>query len=166
MLARKQARDDYRELLELTMTALGSTPFRSSSRSHFFIRPGALHRARWIDRVIYSIKIYLFRGQFQLKQKEEKGLKVFVIFSLNIYICSWFRAPDAAGAPMNYLHLLMDLASYSDRNISRVAVRAFSRHLWYLSEELAALALFDPRVTDVQKREIVQAMANPGPQFP
>ena len=148
------------------MTALGSTPFRSSSRGHLFIRPGALHRARWIDRVIYSIKIYLFRGQFQLKQKEEKGLKAFVIFSLNIYICSWFRAPDAAGPPMNDLHLLKDLASYSDRNISRVAVRASSRHLWYLSEELAALALFDPRVTDVQKREIVQAMANPGPQFP
>jgi len=51
-----QPRDDYRELLELILILYGSCPPRGIP----FMRPGALHRARWMARVIYAIVMYLF----------------------------------------------------------------------------------------------------------
>jgi len=53
----KQPRDDYRELLELSVIFLGGIPVRGI---HFQM-PGAMHRARWMSKVIYAIKIWLFR---------------------------------------------------------------------------------------------------------
>ena len=57
-----QPRDDYHELLELTIIFLGATPPRGIK----FQCPGALHRARWMARAIYSIKMWLFRSQFAI----------------------------------------------------------------------------------------------------
>ena len=48
-----QSRDDYRELLELTIIFLGGTP----RRGIHFMYPGAIHRARWMARAIYCIKM-------------------------------------------------------------------------------------------------------------
>src|ERR1700761_184969 len=61
-----QPRDDYRELLELTITVLGGC----LRRGFKFICPGAIHRARWMALVIYAIKIFLFRKQFPLSRSE------------------------------------------------------------------------------------------------
>jgi len=51
-----QPRDDYRELLELTIIFFGGIPLRGI----YFQYSGAAHRARWIARAIYSIKVVLF----------------------------------------------------------------------------------------------------------
>jgi len=51
-----QPRHDYRELLELVIILNGSSPPRQVR----FMRPGALHRARWMARVIYAIMMYLW----------------------------------------------------------------------------------------------------------
>jgi len=48
----KQLRDDYRELLEISIIFLGDIP----SRGIHFQAPGAMHRARWMAKVIYSLK--------------------------------------------------------------------------------------------------------------
>jgi hypothetical protein len=45
-------RDDYKELLELSIIFLGGTP----SNGIQFRYPGAVHRARWMSRAIYSLK--------------------------------------------------------------------------------------------------------------
>jgi hypothetical protein len=66
-LAVKQPRDDYLKLLELTMIFLEAT----SSRSIRFMQPGALHRARWIARMIYAIKLCLFHPQFVMTKLEQ-----------------------------------------------------------------------------------------------
>lgn len=50
-------RDDYRELLDLTLAFLGK-PFQNFS----FRKPGAYYHARWMSKVIYVLKIYLFRN--------------------------------------------------------------------------------------------------------
>ena len=57
-LAVKQSRDDYRELLEISIIFLGGTPPRGIK----FMKPGALHRARWMARFTYAIKICLFQS--------------------------------------------------------------------------------------------------------
>jgi len=61
-LLQKQPRDDYRELLELTVICFCG---KLSSDISFKI-PGAIHQARCMAKAIYSLKIYLFCKQFRL----------------------------------------------------------------------------------------------------
>jgi len=66
-----QPRDDYREFLELVIIFLGGIP----SRGVRFAMPGAIHHARWMANALYSLKIWMFHGQFKLNNKEERGLR-------------------------------------------------------------------------------------------
>jgi hypothetical protein len=50
-------RDDYRELAELCFLILGG----KLPRKHSFKSCGVTHHARWMNKVIYTFKIYLFR---------------------------------------------------------------------------------------------------------
>ena len=52
----KFVRDDYREFTELSIVFLGHTKCEVSLR-----RPGALHKARWMAKVIYSLKMQWLR---------------------------------------------------------------------------------------------------------
>lgn len=72
--AQEQVRDDYMELIELTLTVLGQPPSTIHWRA-----PGPVHRARWMAKLIYAMKIYLFRDQrdvVKLTKKEEDNLSV------------------------------------------------------------------------------------------
>ena len=82
-------RDDYREFLELSLIFLGETPMRGIH----FQAPGAMHRARWMSKVIYSIKMWLFRGQFKMISSEMKGITDIAIFSVTLYLRAWITAP-------------------------------------------------------------------------
>ena len=150
-----QPRDDYREMLELAIIYLGGTPHRGIR----FYKPGALHQARWMARVIYTIKICLFRSQFSMNKRELTAMQRFALFSVRVYIRAWFQAPLAAAAPSNDLSFLKQLISYEDKHISKAAVIAFSRHMWYLSEVLVSLAFFDPNIDVLMKRQMVLALS-------
>ena len=66
-------REDYRELLELSIIYLGGEP----PRGRRIRKPGAMHHARWMAKAIYAFKIFLFRAQFKLTMKEERALRYF-----------------------------------------------------------------------------------------
>ena len=155
-LQQQQPRDDYREFLELAIIYLGGTP----SCGIRFNSPGAIHHARWMSKVLYSLKIFMFRNQFSLSAREAKGLKDFCMFAVSIYLKAWVTAPLPSSAPRNDLELLKAVLKYEDihPNISKAVVKKLSNNLWYLSEELAALALFDSEVETAVKREMVSAM--------
>jgi hypothetical protein len=114
-LGNTQPRDDYRELLELTIIYLGGM-LPAGVR---FMKPGALHLARWMAKMIYSIKICLFRSQFQMTQREITGMQRFAKFSTLVYVRAWFQAPLAVAAPSNDLLLLKQLVRYEDLGISK-----------------------------------------------
>lgn len=63
-------------------------------------------------------------------------------------------------APRLDFQLLKDLDSYKTTSaaISAVALKKFLGHLWYLSEELVALAFFDDGVSSETKTKMVRAM--------
>lgn len=151
-----QPRDDYRELLELIIIFLGGDPPRGTR----FMAPGAIHHARWMAKALYALKIYLFRDQFKLTAYETSGIRDVCVFIVRLYARAWFTAPDAIAAPYNDLRFLQCLKRYEGIHsaISKAAVNKFSGHLWYLSEELIALALFDPAVPADTKRAMVQAI--------
>ena len=56
-----QPRDDYRELMELTLLFLGRSPTRGTR----FRVPGANHHAWWMAKVIYTFKVWMLRSQFR-----------------------------------------------------------------------------------------------------
>jgi len=134
---------------------LGGTPPKGIS----FKLPGALHRARWMAKAIYTLKIWMFRRQFTWRKREETGLLAMCIFIAAAHIKAWFAAPIAKQAPLNDLQLLKLLYQESTRsNVWKAACEKFSNHLWYLSAELVGLSFFDDRIPADQKRRLVKVL--------
>jgi len=157
-LEENHPRDDYRELLELTVIFLGGI----LPNGIHFKKPGAIHHARWMAKAIYSLKIYLFREQFRLTVKEETALRNICIFIIRLYIKSWFDAPSAIKAPFQDLNFIKNLLNYIaiDKDTSQIAIKKFCGHLWYLSAELCGFAFFDEAVSIDTKRKMVKALNN------
>ena len=82
-----QPGDDYRELLQLSLLFLGA----ECSADVHVQAPGAFHRARWMAKLIYSLKIFLYRSQFRLTARELSSLGHFNTFVLKVYLKSVFE---------------------------------------------------------------------------
>lgn len=151
-----QPRDDYRELLNLTIIFLGGVP----EKGVLFRRPAGLHRARWMARALYCLKIYLFKHQFKLTKKDEKAVREICIFTVMIYVKYWFQASTGWSAPRNDLQLLKDIKAFEsfNKNIATVALKKILNHLWYLSEELVSFAFFDDELSVQEKKKMVEAL--------
>jgi hypothetical protein len=120
--------------------------------------PGAMHHARWLSKVICSLEVWMFQSQFRLTAFEEKGLHKMCIFTIVVYLKAWFTAPVAASAPNNDLCLLQTLHSCKQYEaISKATCKKLENHLWYLSEYLVGLAVFDPDVPSETKSRMVIA---------
>lgn len=154
----QQPRDDYLELLNLCHIFLGRP---ESAAEVKFRAPGALHQARWMAKAIYCLKIYLFQEQFTLTVAEKRSITEMSRFVSLIYGRYWNEAPLAEKAPLNGANLLALIKNYPNTNVSNTTLKALRRHLWYLSEHLIGLSLFDSRVSLESKREMVQNMQKP-----
>ena len=177
-LEQHQPRDDYRELLELSIVFLGGTPPRGIR----FQYPGAVHRARWMARAIYAIKMWLFHNQYEPLQPSKttrttrgpsfsdkiwNHLKNICLFVTSVYIRYWFQCPSSTAAPRNDLEMLCSLYAYPQKEVAKVATAALGRHLWYLSELLVGFAFFDDEVPVEEKRLMVLALKeNEGSEEP
>jgi hypothetical protein len=69
----------------------------------------------------------------------------------------------AIEAPLNDFRLMRQLLEYTNAAVSTVTSKKLSLHLWYLSEELVPLALFDSRVSTEVKKLMVAAMQREAP---
>ncbi|XP_052131564.1 uncharacterized protein LOC113203934 isoform X2 [Frankliniella occidentalis] len=157
-----QPRDDYRELLHLTLLFSGEIPEGGAK----FTKPGALSKARWMMYLIYAFKTWMFRGQFPLTADQETGLRQLCIFGVNVYIKRWFSASTiAAISPREDLNLLKELRLLAKvRSLQAEAAAALHKlegALWYLSDRLIPLALFDDQVPNDEKDLIAKAILEP-----
>lgn len=157
----KQPRQDYLEFIKLSLVALGDTD-QFPSGIHFS-PPGAYHRARWMAKGIYSLKMLCFREQFKKNAHELQALKRICLFTITIYVKAWLTAPITCYAPLNDLGLLQNIESCFeiDKEVATVVLKKMKGHLWYLSEDLVALALFSDRVYIEEKMNIVAALEKP-----
>ena len=71
----KQPRDDYRELMEITLIFLGDI----TQKQIRFRAPGASPCARWMAKVVHTFKVWLFRSQFRMihHEQNEKNIQQF-----------------------------------------------------------------------------------------
>lgn len=159
-LQKFQPRDDYKELLHLIIIFLGGIPDKGIS----FKAPAGIHRARWMAKAIYALKMYLFKHQLKITVKETKALTNICIFVVRVYAKYWFTAPVSCMAPANDLQMLKDLVLFEKYNqtLAKVAIKKMLGHLWYLSEELIAFAFFDDRISFETKRKMILALDKEG----
>lgn len=153
-------RDDYKEFIELCMVFLDG---EVAERRVTFKRPGALHKARWMAKLIYSIKICLFEQQIKdlprgtiTTLRQESKVRDFVNFVTLVYSTWWITTNSMEDAPSNDLKLYQSLLKYEDVHpeISRSAIRAFQLHLWYLTAELVPVALWSNKVSENARRDL------------
>jgi len=107
-----------------------------------------------MEKAIYSLKIYLFRDQFHLNIKEENGLWDICIFLIRLYVKTWFEAPHADTAPYQDFNFVKDVYNYYDTDVSKIVLKKFCEHLWYLSDEAIGFLFFDNNVSvDLKKKD-------------
>lgn len=155
-LKEQQPRNDYRELLELSLVFLGF------GEEITFKKPGAIHHARWMSKAIFSIKMFLFRTAFKMSKSDQDKLYAVCKFIVFRYLTHWYTAPLAISAPNNDLKLIKSLIEFKniDKSISDATLHKFRNHLWYLSPELTILSLFDTDVEITTKQKIVSSLEN------
>ena len=158
-------RDDYKEFIELCLLFLqGNVQVPKQLRT-----PGALHKARWLAKNIYLIKICLMEDQIKklprgtiTAQQQVQKIRDMATFLTLVYSHWWLSCENAVDAPHNDLQFIKRLIQYESLNptISSSALKAFQRHMWYLVGEMIPLALFSTVVTDEQKSSIAKALLN------
>ena len=152
-------RDDYKELLVLSYIFLGG----DIGMTFNMRAPGAFHQARWMLKGIYALKIFLFRSQFRLTFHELRAMEQVSLFIALLYAILWNEAMVHSHAPYNDLLFMRALyRRIPNERVAEVPLKAFKCHLWYLSEDLVPLSLFDERVTKEEKASMVQNMKREG----
>lgn len=135
---------------------MGKTPEKGIK----FKVPGANHHARFLAKAIYCLKMFLFQKQVQLEDWEKKALRSICIFIVKFYIKAWFTAPLPTQAANFDFSLLKNIILYKkiDKEVSVTVQSKLLNHLWYCSEEIIGLSLFDESVGDDTKIKMVKAM--------
>src|SRR5688572_25832995 len=96
--------------------------------------------------------MWLFRAQFRMSASEEKAISEIAGFGVTVYLKAWMTATMVAEAPHNDFVLMKQLLSYPEKSVSAATSKKLGQHLWYLSEELVSLVLFDPQVPAETKK--------------
>ena len=117
-------------------------------------------RDAWMVKALYFLKIFFFKQQFKLTKQEQKGMEDVCFFIVLVYVKAWFTAPLPTSAPSNDLLFLRCQIRYKKTNptLSKVACCKFGAHLWYSSEELAAMGFFDAAFSTTCKHAMVKAI--------
>lgn len=146
-------RDDYKEFLNLAAKIVGIDT-KTTLR-----KPGALHRARWMAKAIYTLKMeLLFEDNevvLQLTASEMREIRRFNRFVIYVYLQSWLTCRNIVDAPINDILLIQRLADYDDTALHTAGLKMIKRHSWYLTPELSTLALFSRHTSPIEKMQLV-----------
>jgi len=151
-LSQFHPRDDYRDLLELALLFLGESLLVAEVHSQ---APGAFHRARWMAKVLYLLKIFLLPSQFHLSVRELSGLRDFSVFVLKIYLEVMIYCCMCGNGPTKRFELASQASKIKNKTIETIAtaaIQSFSRHLWYQSKTLVRLSFFDSTLINSTSR--------------
>ena len=139
-----------------------------------------MHRARWMAKLLYAVKMCMSEHQI-LKVQDKKAptrkqmskLRQFVTFVTHVYGLWWMTCQDPVDAPwhdLNFVHQLLRYRDLVDEAVGKSALRAFSRHQWYLTEEMAPLTLFSCLTPDfdseLHAKRMLERGQKPNPRFP
>lgn len=126
-------RDDYKEIIELCLILLGERTFLGPKFS--FKAPQGMSRARWMSKIIYGAKLFLFADQFSLTPDEIENLELFCVFTCLVYIKPWLTTCFPTEAATNDLNFIQNANMFKDLapKLTLEVNKKFSRHSWYLA---------------------------------
>lgn len=99
-------------------------------------------------------------NQIKLTGSELLAIKRFNRFVILIYLEAWFKCNSAIEAPVNDMKLLEKLRVYDDKDIGNIGIKWLTRHSWYLSPEIATLAIFSSQLTCSEKQLLINGMTD------
>ena len=152
--------------MKLTLLCLSDGDDDQQSYFLGFIRPGALHRARWMSKLLNYLKMVLLSKQINKLSKRTiiigqqlNKLQQFTNFVVCCCIPWWLTAPVPASAPVNDLHFINTIMEYKviESTIAAVALKATNGHLWYLTQELLPPALLSD-LEEKHKENIMEVL--------
>ena len=149
-------RDDYHELVELTVVYLG----RSVARGFKIRKPGAHHSARFLAYCIYIFKMEMMSDRFLLSQNERHQVHRLAVFIALIHSQAFLRSRIAIIAPAldtQYLFLLHQFKK-EEKRVAEVAIHSFYNHLWYVTPELVLIAIFDNSLPSTFRKQMVDRL--------
>ena len=138
-------RGDYITFLKLALV------FLTGDISKFkFIRPGAISKARWMCKSIYTCQMVLLSNKISTElppntiftQHQLERLIRFVKFLVLYYVKWWIYCPLPAECALLDLKFMKSVKNYHDSVISASALKAMKNHMWYLTSELVGLSVF------------------------
>ena len=170
-ITKQNLRHDYLEMVSLVLIFLGEA--KAENEIGNIKAPGAYHHARWMSKVLYTLKIALFRHQLGDVYATEHLEKIYnlSIFISIFYVKPWLTCTDASNAPANDLELMKKLLKTEEQikanpklypelflQFAYLAREKLENHLAYLSERLVPFSLFSDTVPLAVKRKIRDVM--------
>ena len=106
-------REDYKELVELTLVWLGGV----SKVSNFkFQWPGAFHLARFMAKNLYILKMDLLKNQIRFLSGEEREQISQLAIFVGVYFSRWFLkcavAPSAPKLALLSINQMLDFSVF------------------------------------------------------
>ena len=170
-------RDDYREFCELIVVYLGGRLTRKRkngtlSYPEFRMRyPGAFTYARFLAKSLYLIKMSMMLDVIPeeiIPAEKRNSVDQMVLFIVLFHARYFLQAFLPAAAPRLDLQYWCDMREYSkfDEEVANEVLLSILRQLWYLTEELCILSLFDKGLPFEIRNDIARALlSNPRPVF-
>ncbi|KAJ8364470.1 hypothetical protein SKAU_G00133010 [Synaphobranchus kaupii] len=158
-------RGDYRKFVQLCLVYLGAAGATQTPVT--FQRPGALHKAQWMAKLLYTLKLALMEQHITLLPQgtittRQQVLKIwaFANFITHIYATWWLTCDTAIDAAWNDLTLYHHLYAYKyvDEGIAVSEIKVLEWHLWYLTGKMLPLALFSTKVPVGERRALADAI--------
>ena len=168
---KQNLRHDYLEMVSLVILFLGG-----SNKKLEVVKikaPGACHHARWMSKILYTLKIALFKHQLGDVYTPEHLENIYnlAIFISIFYTKAWLTCTDAANAPSNDLEIMKKILKAEEgikknptlypaifSNLLLLAREKLQNHMGYLSERLVPFALFSDHVPQSVKQKMKAAM--------
>ena len=124
-------RDDYKEMAVLALVSLGEV---APGGAYPWLKPGATHRARFLNFGIYILKMFMFSDQMGYSRDVVNGLQRVASFISLIYARFFLTASEGSEAPINDLDMFKDLFFYKshDDSIASEGLEVLKRHGWYI----------------------------------
>ena len=166
-------REDYRELLELTVIFLGGAAKRMQYGCFNIVsnpirKPGACHRARFMAHCLYILKIFLYKSQFiELTPEQASQICILAEYIALIHVPYFLKTPISTSAPRQDRDMWIDLVAYKgcfdETSVQFQMVTAvqdnFCSHLWYLTEQLVVFSLFDKYLPNEERKAIASQLS-------
>jgi hypothetical protein len=117
--------------------------------------------ARWMAVALYALRLALFSKQLSIPKTKINAILHLVIFVIKVYVQVWFSAPLGVAAPRNDLDTLKMLIEYKkvNKSVASAATTRLVYHLWYLSEIMIGISVFDEGLSASERQKIVQNMS-------